>query len=76
MQILNADYLDCDAYGYQDWSGEYNVQCFDTYNSSWEIYHDWTPDNAGDRPWTWMTCNEPFFYWQGYVHHFETVSGL
>ncbi|ETS84162.1 hypothetical protein PFICI_02187 [Pestalotiopsis fici W106-1] len=54
----------CDSYGYDDWSGEYNVQCFDTYNSSWEIFHDWTPDNVGDRPWIWMTCNEPFFYWQ------------
>ncbi|KAJ4348592.1 uncharacterized protein N0V89_009970 [Didymosphaeria variabile] len=31
---------------------------------SWELFNDWTPDNAGDRPWTWMTCNEPFFYWQ------------
>lgn len=55
----------CESYGYDDWTGEFNVQCFDSYNSSWQIFTDWTPENAADRPWVWMTCNEPFFYWQG-----------
>ncbi|KAK6087654.1 serine carboxypeptidase S28 [Seiridium cupressi] len=54
----------CDGYGYDDWSGDDNVQCFDTYNTSMEVFHDWTPDNGFDRPWIWMTCNEPLFYWQ------------
>ncbi|KAI1879336.1 hypothetical protein JX265_002290 [Neoarthrinium moseri] len=54
----------CDSYGYKDWSGENNVQCFDSYNTSMEVFRDWTADSAVDRPWIWMTCNEPFFYWQ------------
>ncbi|ORY69115.1 serine carboxypeptidase S28 [Pseudomassariella vexata] len=64
----------CDGYGYSDWSGVDNVQCFDTFNSTTEAFHDWTPQNAVDRPWIWMTCNEPLFYWQtGAPRGFPTV---
>jgi hypothetical protein len=59
---------DCESYGYSDWSGANNVQCFDTYNSSMEVFQDLSDSNGFDRPWIWMTCNEPLFYWQTYVH--------
>jgi hypothetical protein len=42
-----------------------NVDCFDSYNGSSPIYADQTPTNFANRQWWWMTCNEPFFYWQG-----------
>ncbi|KAI0126464.1 serine carboxypeptidase S28 [Xylariales sp. AK1849] len=63
---FTSNYLpgSCESYGYEDWSGEMNVQCFNTYNSSMEVFHDWSDENAFDRPWIWMTCNEPLFYWQ------------
>lgn len=61
---INVDFVDCDGYGYSDWAGENNVQCFDTYNPSWQAFNDWTPSSAVDRPWIWMTCNEPLFFWQ------------
>ncbi|KAI0473312.1 peptidase S28 [Xylariaceae sp. FL0804] len=54
----------CESYGYSDWQGEYNVECFDTYNASSPMYTDWSDDNVYDRTWVWLTCNEPFDYWQ------------
>ncbi|KAH8671712.1 serine carboxypeptidase S28 [Xylariales sp. PMI_506] len=54
----------CDSYDYSDWAGEYNVQCFNSYNTSMQVWHDWTPDNEFDRTWVWLTCNEPLFYYQ------------
>ncbi|KAI0133968.1 serine carboxypeptidase S28 [Xylariales sp. AK1849] len=63
---FKAKYLPgyCDDYGYSDWAGDMNVQCWNTYNLSLEVYQDTSASNAADRPWIWMTCNEPFFYWQ------------
>ncbi|KAH6652526.1 serine carboxypeptidase S28 [Truncatella angustata] len=54
----------CASYGYDDWSGDYNVQCWDSYNTSMQIFHDWSVDSPNGRTWVWMTCNEPLFYWQ------------
>jgi len=28
--LLTGNALDCEGYGYSDWTGEYNVQCFDS----------------------------------------------
>jgi hypothetical protein len=47
-----------------------NVDCFDSYNASSPFFTDTSADNAADRQWYWMTCNEPFFYWQTYVSPF------
>jgi hypothetical protein len=58
---------DCDSYGYSDWAGSMNVQCWDTYDTSMQVYQDMSPANAVDRTWIWMTCNEPLFYWQTYA---------
>ncbi|KAH8895932.1 endoprotease endo-Pro [Thozetella sp. PMI_491] len=52
----------CESYGY--WTGEDNIDCFDSYNASSPIYTDVSLDNAVDRQWEWMLCNEPFKYWQ------------
>ncbi|KAH8671658.1 serine carboxypeptidase S28 [Xylariales sp. PMI_506] len=54
----------CDGFGYSDWSGDNNVQCFDSYNLSMEVYQDTSSSNALDRTWIWMTCNQPFYWWQ------------
>ncbi|KUI61468.1 putative serine protease EDA2 [Cytospora mali] len=54
----------CESYGYQDFDGEYNLECFDSYNASSPIYTDWTMDNVVDRQWEWLLCNEPFAFWQ------------
>lgn len=52
----------CAGYGY--WEGEYDIGCLDTYNASSPIYTDTTLSNTVDRQWVFMTCNEPFGYWQ------------
>jgi len=54
----------CEAYGYADWQGEMNVQCFNTHNASSPMYTDHTLSNGFDRQWQWFLCNEPFGYWQ------------
>ncbi|KAI5209493.1 serine carboxypeptidase [Aureobasidium subglaciale] len=63
---FNTTYLpgSCESYGYDDWQGERNIKCFDTYNTSSPMYTDMTLSNAFDRQWVWMTCNEPFGYYQ------------
>lgn len=38
--------------------------CFDTYNASNPLFTDRSLSNTADRQWVWMTCNEPFGYWQ------------
>jgi hypothetical protein len=54
----------CASFGYGEWQDENSVGCFDTYNASSPYYQDWTLSNTFDRQWVWMTCNEPFGYWQ------------
>ncbi|ETS81172.1 hypothetical protein PFICI_06174 [Pestalotiopsis fici W106-1] len=52
----------CADYGYSDWSGSMNVQCFNSHNTSFQVYHDLSPNHPLGRQWIWMTCNEPFFW--------------
>jgi hypothetical protein len=40
------------------------VACLDSYNETSPGFTDVSPDNEFNRQWFWMTCNEPFFYWQ------------
>jgi len=54
----------CESYGYSDFDGTYNTACLNTYNASSPIYIDTTLSNVADRQWVWMTCNQPFGYWQ------------
>ncbi|KAJ2891203.1 putative serine peptidase [Zalerion maritima] len=54
----------CPSWGYEDWSELGNTLCFDTHNETSPIYTDLSTDNLMWRPWWWMCCNEPFFYWQ------------
>jgi len=54
----------CEAYGYAEFNGTYNTACFDTYDAASPLYTDTTLSNVVDRQWVWMTCNEPFGYWQ------------
>ncbi|KAI1778508.1 endoprotease endo-Pro [Hypoxylon cercidicola] len=63
---FKAEYLPgyCKAYGYDDWKGELDVGCFDTYNASSPMFADQSDENGFDRTWVWMTCNDPFFYYQ------------
>ncbi|KAF6807958.1 serine carboxypeptidase S28 [Colletotrichum musicola] len=62
----SSEYLpgSCASYGVEEWQDELNVACFDSYNATSPIYTDWTADNQFGRTWYWMTCNEPFFFWQ------------
>jgi hypothetical protein len=59
-----ADFLPgyCESFGY--FSGELNTDCLDTYNASNPMFTDTSLSNTLDRQWVWMTCNEPFGYWQ------------
>ncbi|KAJ5766315.1 Peptidase S28 [Penicillium nucicola] len=52
----------CTGYGY--WTDESTTACYDTYNASSPLFTDTSIDNAIDRQWNWLLCNEPFFYWQ------------
>ncbi|KAK8099683.1 serine carboxypeptidase S28 [Apiospora kogelbergensis] len=63
---FKASYLPgyCEQYGYKDWKGKMNVQCFNSYDGSMEAFKDYSPANTVGRTWVWMTCNEPFFYYQ------------
>ncbi|KAI1643959.1 peptidase S28 [Daldinia loculata] len=63
---FKAHYLPgyCTSYGYDEWKGDYNTACFDTYNSSSPMFTDQTGANGFGRTWVWMTCNDPFFYYQ------------
>jgi hypothetical protein len=54
----------CTSYGYEEWQDENSTGCLDTYNADSPYYKDWTLSNSFDRQWVWMTCNEPFGYWQ------------
>jgi hypothetical protein len=54
----------CEGYGYEDFNGTLNTACLNTYNASSPMYTDTTLSNTVDRQWVWMTCNEPFGYWQ------------
>lgn len=49
----------CASYGYSDWTDEYSLGCFDTYNSSSPLFTDKSVDNAIDLQWQWFLCNEP-----------------
>lgn len=54
-----------------------NVQCFNSYDGSMEAFKDYSPANTVGRTWVWMTCNEPFFYYQTYViPSHQTLHGL
>ncbi|KAF3058586.1 putative serine protease K12H4.7 [Daldinia childiae] len=63
---FKAHYLPgyCASYGYDEWKHDYNTACFDTYNSSSPMFTDQTKANGFGRTWVWMTCNDPFFYYQ------------
>ncbi|KAK2020698.1 endoprotease [Colletotrichum zoysiae] len=47
----------CDSYGYSDWAGQSNVQCYDTVNPSWQAFQDHSVHNTIDRSYYWMTCS-------------------
>ncbi|KAI9692228.1 MAG: hypothetical protein M1822_006458 [Bathelium mastoideum] len=53
----------CEGYG-AEFNGIYNTACLDTHNASNPLFTDTSLSNAADRQWVWMTCNEPFGYWQ------------
>lgn len=54
----------CESFGYDDWAGELNTLCFNTYNFSSPMFRDETLSNQVYRQWVWMTCDAPFGYWQ------------
>ncbi|KAI1204686.1 endoprotease endo-Pro [Annulohypoxylon truncatum] len=46
------------------WPNDLDVGCFDTHNASSPMYTDLSQANPFDRTWQWMTCNDPFSWWQ------------
>lgn len=54
----------CAVYGYEEFQGDNSTYCFNTYDPTSPIYTDTSLSNKVDRQWVWMTCNEPFGYWQ------------
>lgn len=49
---------------YPEWADPNTTLCLDSYNASSPMYTDTSLSNIIDRQWVWMTCNEPFGYWQ------------
>lgn len=54
----------CASFGYEEFQGENNTYCFNTYDFNSPMFRDTSLSNTLDRQWVWMTCNEPFGYWQ------------
>ncbi|RDW73596.1 hypothetical protein BP5796_07038 [Coleophoma crateriformis] len=54
----------CESYGYSEFNGTYNTECFKALNPRNVFYTDLTVSNAGGRQWMWLLCNEPLEYWQ------------
>ena len=64
------------TYGY-DFGDGLDARCFDTYNTTNNpIFTDTTLSNTADRQWVWMTCNEPFGYWQTGAPEGENSLGI
>jgi hypothetical protein len=61
--FFNTNWLPdlCASTGYEEWQDEQNVQCYNTHNASSPMYTDLTVDNAYDRQYIWLTCNERMF---------------
>jgi hypothetical protein len=59
--VCNEEYRDYADY----WDGSpIAVDCFDTHNNDSPIFTDTSDQNVANRQWMWLSCNEPFFYWQ------------
>ena len=54
----------CENYGLDGFNGTYNTECFKWSNPENPLYKDLSVENAANRQWTWMLCNEPFEWWQ------------
>ncbi|KAH8812182.1 serine carboxypeptidase [Xylogone sp. PMI_703] len=54
---------ECESYGYPEFNGTYNVECFNTYNASLPTYTDVRVDNPYNRQWNWLLCGG-FGWWQ------------
>ncbi|PVH97482.1 serine carboxypeptidase [Periconia macrospinosa] len=63
---MNETYLPgtCEDYGYDEFKGTYNTYCFNNHDFNSPLFRDDSLQNKIDRAWVWMTCNEPFGYWQ------------
>lgn len=48
----------CASYGYDAWTADYDVGCFDTYNASSPWYTDTTLSNVADRQWASILLEE------------------
>jgi hypothetical protein len=53
-----------DTYGYECYNVSNSTWCFDTHDPTNPMFTDTSLSNTVDRQWMWMTCNEPFGYWQ------------
>ena len=54
----------CENYGLDGFNGTYNTECYKWLNPENPLYKDLSVQNAANRQWTWMLCNEPFEWWQ------------
>ncbi|KAB8296041.1 hypothetical protein EYC80_008849 [Monilinia laxa] len=50
----------CEGFGYDT----NDTSCFNTHDFNNLMFRNYSVDNAIDRQWNWMLCNEPFAYWQ------------
>jgi hypothetical protein len=50
---------DCEGYGYSEFNGTYNTECFKALDSQNVVYKDLSVSNAVNRQWMWLLCNEP-----------------
>ncbi|KAF7899663.1 hypothetical protein EAF00_003999 [Botryotinia globosa] len=50
----------CKDFGY----AANDTSCLDTHDFNNLMFRNYSVENAIDRQWNWMLCNEPFGYWQ------------
>ena len=49
---------------YPEYNGTLNTYCFVTHDPKSPMFTNTSLSNTVDRAWVWMTCNQPFAYWQ------------
>lgn len=55
--------------GFDNSTDPLTTSCLDTHDADNLMFTDTSVDNAANRQWWWILCNEPFASWQEYVIH-------
>jgi len=64
MTTTDTEEVCHDNFRYDEYKPKGSIGCLESYNTSMVMYTDLSSNNTFNRPWFWMLCNEPFYYWQ------------